>query len=58
MNYPQGWPTCACGDPVLDGHLTCGRVECDESGARATRQSSWTEEDHRRALEQPEDLDE
>jgi hypothetical protein len=26
--YPAGWPACRCGAPVLDGHLTCGRVEC------------------------------
>jgi len=32
--YPPGWPTCACGWPVLDGHLTCGRQECDEAKAR------------------------
>jgi len=28
MNYPADWPRCRCGEPVLDGHLTCGRVEC------------------------------
>lgn len=32
--YPPGWPRCHCGDYALDGHLTCGRVECDESGSR------------------------
>lgn len=32
--YPDDWPRCACGDDVLDGHLTCGRVECSESAAR------------------------
>jgi len=32
--YPDGWPACACGAPVLDGHLTCGALECDESAAR------------------------
>ena len=32
--YPNAWPLCSCGRPVLDGHLTCGRIECDESGAR------------------------
>lgn len=35
MNYPKDWPTCVfCGDPVLDGHLTCGRATCSESDAR------------------------
>lgn len=33
--YPSDWPKCYCGEPVLDGHLTCGRVECDEGAARA-----------------------
>jgi hypothetical protein len=28
--YPAGWPRCACGLPVLDGHRSCGRVECPE----------------------------
>ncbi len=34
MAYPPGWPRCACGFPVLDGHLTCGRQECNEAKAR------------------------
>lgn len=34
-DYPCGWPLCvSCGDHALDGHLTCGRAECDEGGAR------------------------
>jgi hypothetical protein len=32
--YPTNWARCHCGDFVLDGHLTCGRAECDESAAR------------------------
>lgn len=33
--YPSDWPKCpSCGEPALDGHLTCGRIECDESGER------------------------
>jgi hypothetical protein len=32
--YPTNWPRCACGEPVMDGHLTCGRVTCSESAAR------------------------
>jgi hypothetical protein len=39
--YPRDWPRCACGRPVLDGHLTCGRLTCDESGARANRVDAW-----------------
>ncbi len=32
--YPAGWPRCHCGRPVLDGHSTCGSVECDEYAHR------------------------
>jgi len=36
--YPTDWPRCvACGDFALDGHLTCGRVECAEGSARDER---------------------
>ncbi len=36
--YPEGWPRCpSCDDFALDGHITCGRVECDERGARDGR---------------------
>lgn len=35
--YPAGWPRCACGEPALDGHLTCGRLGCSESAARVAR---------------------
>lgn len=35
MTYPPDWPTCVwCERPALDGHLTCGRATCSESGAR------------------------
>ena len=35
MDYPDWWPDCVtCGEPALDGHLTCGRAECDEGAAR------------------------
>jgi hypothetical protein len=27
-HYPAGWPRCACGEPVMDGHLTCGQARC------------------------------
>lgn len=35
--YPPDWPKCHCGDPVLDGHLTCGQLQCDERGQRDRR---------------------
>jgi hypothetical protein len=32
MNYPKDWPRCPqCDDFALDGHITCGRLECDEA---------------------------
>jgi hypothetical protein len=34
MTYPLNWPKCACGAPVMDSHLTCGRATCAESKAR------------------------
>lgn len=34
FDYPKDWPRCACGRPVLDGHLTCGQLECNEAVAR------------------------
>jgi hypothetical protein len=34
--YPPDWPQCpGCGLPALDGHITCGQVECNEAGRRA-----------------------
>jgi hypothetical protein len=34
-SYPPGWPKCPnCGAPALDGHITCGNVECAEAAAR------------------------
>ena len=50
MTYPKDWPRCHCGEPVLDGHVTCGRVECDEHGTRRARDvlSIWTIYDHPR----------
>ena len=36
--YPPGWSKCAtCDLPAMDGHLTCGRLECDERTARQRR---------------------
>lgn len=42
--YPPGWPRCACGDYVLDGHETCGRVEC---GTQADAEARRHEADRR-----------
>jgi hypothetical protein len=44
--YPADWPRCpVCDDFALDGHITCGRSECDESGQRNSRShlevTSW-----------------
>jgi hypothetical protein len=39
-NYPDGWQGCACGFPVLDGHLTCGRAECGGAAPRPLRLSA------------------
>jgi hypothetical protein len=39
--YPDNWPRCpACGDYALDGHITCGRVGCDEAGQRALQRGA------------------
>lgn len=33
--YPANWPRCPnCGDFAVDGHITCGRLECNEGSAR------------------------
>lgn len=33
--YPADWPRCpSCGDFALDGHVTCGRLECGERNYR------------------------
>lgn len=38
VGYPQDWPRCPkCGDFALDGHITCGHFECNESEARRER---------------------
>jgi len=35
MTYPPDWPKCpSCNSPALDGHITCGKAVCDESGQR------------------------
>lgn len=33
--YPSDWPRCpGCGQPALDGHITCGDVRCGEGSRR------------------------
>jgi len=35
MTYPADWPRCpACGEPALDGHITCGSFACNEAWHR------------------------
>lgn len=54
--YPPNWPRCpGCGEPALDGHITCGRLECLEGAIRRARQRSGafnvpTEDDVARVL--------
>jgi hypothetical protein len=44
MTYPENWPRCPnCGDFALDGHITCGRVECDEGDARRRKAEEWAD---------------
>ena len=36
--YPKDWPKCPkCREPALDGHITCGKRECDEQFQRRAR---------------------
>ena len=40
--YPANWPRCVyCGDYAMDGHLTCGRVQCNEVRARESPDAQW-----------------
>lgn len=37
--YPSDWPRCpVCGDFAMDGHITCGRAQCNEGEQRRRRQ--------------------
>jgi hypothetical protein len=39
--YPPDWPKCpSCGEPALDGHITCGKATCDEAGHRNSSEES------------------
>lgn len=41
--YPNGWEKCDCGEPVLDGHLTCGNARCGtQAEAEARRRARPT----------------
>lgn len=41
--YPPDWPKCpSCGEPALDGHITCGSVLCNEAGRRQEFQARYT----------------
>jgi len=38
MRYPLNWPRCpVCKGFALDGHITCGRLECGEREQRRLR---------------------
>lgn len=40
--YPADWPRCpACGDFAMDGHITCGRLQCAESERRDEVNEIW-----------------
>jgi len=42
MFYPPNWPRCpVCGDYALDGHITCGRYECNEGEQRDRRAEEY-----------------
>ena len=33
--YPENWPRCpSCGDYAMDGHITCGKAQCQEGARR------------------------
>jgi hypothetical protein len=45
--YPENWPRCPyCGDYALDGHLTCGRVACDEREVSDRKNEEWRRWEH------------
>jgi hypothetical protein len=50
--YPPNWPKCpACGEPALDGHITCGQAACGpESRWRSTKRPRLTQADVDEAL--------
>jgi hypothetical protein len=40
--YPDDWPRCpGCGDFALDGHITCGRAQCNERGQRDAQADAY-----------------
>jgi len=53
MTYPPNWPRCpVCDDYALDGHITCGRVECNEGEQRRKRADDWRKA-HPQGVENP-----
>jgi hypothetical protein len=45
--YPKDWPKCpGCGEPALDGHITCGKLKCDERAARVIREQTGARQVH------------
>lgn len=54
--YPNNWPRCPhCGDFALDGHITCGRVECDESNQRSLANDPIVYDDGFMGTSEPQD---
>jgi len=52
MSYPEGWPRCpACGDYAMDGHITCGRWQCDEGRHRGESYFNSDQRDYMRWLD-------
>ena len=62
--YPANWPRCpVCEDFAMDGHITCGRFECNEPEERRKRDAEhwaihdaiygWDDADSYRAMRDP-----
>lgn len=43
MTFP---PCPGCGEPAMDGHITCGKFECDERATRVIREQTGTRTTH------------
>lgn len=42
MSYPDDWPMCpVCGELALDGHITCGKAQCNEGEQRRKRDAEY-----------------
>lgn len=44
MTYPPDWPKCACGKPVLDGHLSCGDAKCESEALEDLKEKVLSKE--------------